>query len=176
MDDGDDEVDLVVDERRGSFAGNFVLVVVTAGFVAALFPVTKMAFWPLVQSALATQWEAAQGVIESTFVDVPARRQYRIEARYIYDWKGEKLTSDVVFFDDMVGVRRGYYHDINRQLLRHQSPDNPITVWVNPNAPDQAVLFREFRWDKFAGNLVLFGIWAGITAALVGATLATLRK
>ena len=176
MEDEGREIELGEDDPKGSFGGNFVLIVVTIAFVVGAFPMTKMAFGPLVQSALATQWEPAQGIVEGSFVDVPARRQYRIEARYVYDWDGERLTSDVVFFDDMVGVRKDYYQDINRQLLRHKSPKNPMTVWVNPDAPHQSVLFREVRWDKFAGNLLLFTIWAGITAALVGAVVATFRK
>ncbi|NNE87502.1 MAG: DUF3592 domain-containing protein [Silicimonas sp.] len=176
MEDDDREIELGDENAKGSFWGNFVLIVVTLAFVIAAFSITKMTFGPLVRSALATQWQPATGVIETSFVDMPARRQYRIEARYAYDWEGERLTSEQVFFDDTVGLRKTYYHEINRQLLRHKSPENPITVWVNPGAPDQAVLFRAVRWDKFAGNLLLFLIWAGITKGLVGSSIAVLRK
>jgi hypothetical protein len=174
--DDDQEIEVGSDDGRGSFWGNAVLIVITVAFVIGALPMTKMAFGPLVQSALATQWEPVPAVIQSSVVAVPDRRQYLIEARYQYEWQGTQYSSDSVFFDEMVGVRKSYYHQISRQLLRHKSPENPITAWVNPNAPEQAVLFRHVRWDKFLGNMILFSIWAGITAVLAGASLAAFRK
>ncbi len=157
------------DDESGSALGNLILVVIMIGFLIGLVPLATMVFGPAIGTLRALNWEPAEAVIASSFVDVPYRRQYRLETRYTYEWDGVIHSSDRVFFDDMVGVRKGYYHRVNRALLRHKIVDNPITVWVNPQSPSQAVIYPQMRWDKFAGNLFMFAIWTAITLALVAA-------
>lgn len=176
MDEETRDLTIEQDGQKGSFIGNLVLVLIAVGFLAGLFPLTKMAFGPLVNSVRAAQWEQADGVVLSSFVDVPHRRQYRIEARFVYTWDGASYTSETVFFDDTVGVRKSYYQDVNRQLLRHKSARNPIDVWVNPDKPAQAVIFRHIRWDKFAGNSFFLAVWGAIAFVLVGSVLSAWRR
>ena len=135
-----------------------------------------MALGPVVKSVRSLGWEEAEAQLISSYVDVPARRQYLLKATYTYTWEGEEYTSESVFFDEMVGVRRMYYHGLNRELMTDRERGQPLQIWVNPNAPRQSVLFRLIRWDKFAGNLLFFGIWSMITAALTASAIAVFRK
>ncbi len=155
--------------------GNAILVLITLGFLAGLVPMALIAFKPLYQSFEARHWQAVPAVIQSVVVGQPDRRQYLIEARYTYEWGGEEITGARVFFDEMVGVRHAYYGNIQRQLHRHMTPENPISILVDPEAPERSVIYPAVRWDKFAANLTLFGIWALITAGLAGACWAALR-
>ncbi len=154
------------DRTLSEWPGILVWLVVTAGFLMGSVVMINMAFGPLVSSMSARGWEPAEAIVQSSFVDTPHRRQYALKTQYAYQWKGEAYESDQVFFDDMVGVRRSYYHAVNRDLLRHKSTDNPLQIWVNPKEPGQAVIFRDMRWDKFLGNMVFFLIWAVITYVL----------
>ncbi|MEJ6404703.1 DUF3592 domain-containing protein [Yoonia sp. 2307UL14-13] len=161
--------------KDGSFSGNFVLVVVTIAFAIGVIPMVKIAFGPVFMTITSSDWRQVDAVVLSSVLDQPDRRQYRVKARYTYDWDGDSYVADRVFFDDMVGVRRTYYANVIRTLLRHSSRDNPIPVWVDPDNPNSAVIYRHIRWDKLAGNMSLFGIWALVTTGLVGACIATVR-
>ena len=155
--------------------GNAILVVITLGFLAGFVPMMLIAFKPLYLSFEARDWQPVPAVIQSVVVDQPDRRQYLIQARYTYDWEGAMMTGTRVFFDEMVGVRHAYYGQVQRQLHRHMTPDNPISILVDPDAPDLSVIYPAVRWDKFAANLTLFAVWALITAGLAGACWAELR-
>lgn len=168
--------DLPQDEENVSFAGNAILVVVTVGFLIASFPLAWMALGPVVKSAQALGWKEAEAQLISSYVDVPAPRQYLLKATYAYTWEGEEYTSENVFFDEMVGVRRMYYHGLSRELKINRERGQPLQIWVNPDSPDQSVIFRHVRWDKFAGNFLFFGIWSTIAAVLTASVIAVFRR
>ena len=168
--------DLPRDDEKGSFVGNAILVVITVGFLIASFPLAWMALGPVVKSVQALGWEQAEAQLISSYVGVPARRQYLLKATYAYTWEGEEYTSERVFFDEMVGVRRMYYHGLNRELKIDRERGQPLQIWVNPDAPDQSVIFRHVRWDKLAGNFLIFGIWSMIAAVLTAGVIAVFRR
>ncbi|SMX34472.1 DUF3592 domain-containing protein [Actibacterium lipolyticum] len=154
--------------KDGSFLGNAIITLIALGFVVALFPLASMTFKPVLDSLNATDWEVADAVVISSYVDVAERRQYKLVTQYRYDWNDQEHRSDQVFFDNTVGVRRNYYHNTNRELLRHLDEDKPIQIWINPQKPEQAVIYRHIRWDKFGANLFFFAIWSSLTFVLVG--------
>lgn len=163
-------------DENGSVLGNAVFVMVAIAFLFGAIPMTKMAFGPIVSSIQAQSWEETDATVLSSFVNVPHRRQYRLETQYTYEWEGTVYSGERVFFDEMVGVRKGYYNEVNRELLRHKPDDNPIRIWLDPENPDQSVIYRDVRWDKFFGNMIFFLIWAAITFGLVGGLVAQFRK
>ena len=128
------------DNQEGSVVGNAVYAIVTVAFLLGAFPMTMMTFGPLYKSVTACNWETTEAVVVSSHLSVPHRRQYQIETVYRYNWQGEAFTGERVFFDEMVGLRKAYYHDANRELLRHKNESNPLMIWLDPNAPENAVI------------------------------------
>lgn len=163
-------------DKDGSVLGNLVVVIITFGFLIGSIQWTQIALRPVVKSIEARGWVETPAVIQSSMLDQPHRRQYQIKARYSYDWDATALNGTAVFFDEFVGVRKSYYAEINRTLLAHRSQENPIAIWVNPDDPTEAVIYRHIRWDKLGGNLILAGVWWIITAVLVGALWAVWRS
>ena len=161
--------------ESGPMVGTLILFIITVGFVIGSFFWGRNAFAPLIKTAIAQSWERADGVVSSSYVDVVDRRQYKIRAEYHYRWNDMDYMSEAVFFDHMSGVRKTYYNNIHRELSRHSTANNPIDIWVNPKRPEQAVIYRHIRWDKFLVNLLFFAIWMFITLGLVGASYAAVR-
>lgn len=160
---------------RHHIGGTIILFVLTAGFILGSFLWGSNAFKPLVNSFMATSWQPAEAVVVSSQMKQTARNQYVVEAEYTYRWDNQDYVSNKVFFDEMFGVRKNYYYNIHRQLSRHKSADNPVRIWVNPDRPQHAVIYRHIRWAKFAGNLLLFALWMAVTLVLAGASYGTLR-
>ena len=136
----------------------------------------SLAFGPIIKSIQTSDWETAEAVVLSSYVGVPHQRQYVVRAEYEYIWQERKYKGQRVFFDEMVGVRKAYYYQVSRDLLRHKTSENPLTIWLDPDEPQNSVIYPEVRWDKFAGNLLFFVIWAAISAGLAGAVIAVFRK
>ncbi|MEP4051456.1 MAG: DUF3592 domain-containing protein [Litorimonas sp.] len=122
--------------------------VMIIGFIVATVFTARMAITPVAASLGAKNWITAPAVITSHVLDA-RDNQYSVKATYSYDLDGQTYTSDSVFFDESVGLRKAYYRRIYRELSRHKTPTNPITVWVNPDNPGEAVIYRHIRWDKF---------------------------
>lgn len=118
-------------------------------FIIATFSTAGMALKPIGLSIQASGWDETPAVITSHHVDT-RENQYSIKATYNYTWGNENYTGNRVFFDESVGLRKTYYRRIYRQFSKHRTASNPIMIWVNPKAPQQAVIFRHIRWDKFA--------------------------
>ena len=161
--------------EREHIPGTLILLVLSIVFVIGSFLWGGNTFMPLVKSFEARSWQAGQAVVQSHMVREVERRQYVVEARYDYSWDGQDFTSERIFFDEMFGVRKRYYQNINRELSDHKDDRNPIRIWINPKQPQEAVIYRHVRWDKFAGNLLLFAIWMLITIGLCTASVLTLR-
>jgi hypothetical protein len=96
------------------------------------------------------------------------------KARYRYEFDGATYQGERVYvstFNDNIGT---YHEGLLAELRRHQRAGTPVTVWVNPKAPDEAVIDRDMRWGLFAflaafGSVfVLIGLvvtYAGLRAA-----------
>ena len=105
-------------------------------------------------SLKAKHWQETPAIITSHYVDA-RENQYSLKASYSYSWDGTAYNSDHVFFNETVGLRKAYYTRIYHQFSKHDTPSNPIMIWVNPEHPQQAVIFKHIRWDKFIFSCLL---------------------
>lgn len=160
---------------KDEIPGTIIWFIITLAFLAGSLFMVPMAFGPIAKSIEAQSWMQVEGIVLRSAVKQETHRQYIIQAEFTYDWDGESFVSNKVFFDEMVGLRRQYYNDVNRQLLRHKNAENPLKIWVNPTAPKEAVVFRHIRWDKVLGNFLIFSIWLVITALMTLGVLSALK-
>jgi Protein of unknown function (DUF3592) len=163
-------------EKAGTrpIGGMFILWIIAAGF-CVITPFAAYAVLKPVGLAIAAQnWEARPAIILSSHVQ-SRNRQYRLRTEYSYAWKNETHVSRRTFFDETVGVRKSYYHQLNRQLSRHKSRNAPLSVWINPKNPSKAVIYRHIRWDKLGAGILFLGLLTVITFVLVRSAQAELK-
>ncbi|WP_137938486.1 DUF3592 domain-containing protein [Chitinivorax sp. B] len=125
------------------FALPFVMLGLAA-LIAALYPVVQhlrsLAWQPVPATVLSVSERnsAVQKIGEST--------TYRIEGAFRYRWQQQerishRLTFSLVRDDLDDGWREAVMGEIG-------PVGNTITAWINPNAPDEAVVIRAIRWNE----------------------------
>ena len=115
------------------------------------------------------QWQPAEAYLTS----VQGGENYT-QAHYQYQFNGITFEGDrayVASFNDNIG---SYHEDFHAWLNARLRADEPVTVWVNPANPAQAVIDRDMRWGLFAlmtgfcSVFILVGLvvcYAGITSS-----------
>lgn len=106
-------------------------------------------------------WQATPGQVIACDLKVQRDSKnhttYQVQASCRYHFKGVSYTTE------RVSLHRGFdnigsYHQHTHALLkRHQQAQSPMTCWVNPKNPSEAILFRRPRLEKmvFAQLFVL---------------------
>lgn len=96
-------------------------------------------FVPVAASVMDAQLESRRGSKGGT--------TYRATAEFAYQYKGRNYTSSAVDLSGSAGDNVGDYQESLYQQLR-QARDQaiPVTLWVNPQHPDQSVYNRDIRW------------------------------
>lgn len=93
----------------------------------------------------AKHWQATPGMlIKVGKIDngVEADYQYTVNDRLF-----ENSRVSVAVFKDNIG---SYNDDLFQTLERHYQAQKPITVWFNPNNPQESIIDRNMRWGLFA--------------------------
>jgi hypothetical protein len=114
-----------------------------AGGGALLLANTALPMW--------LDWQAMRGWQPvSAWLDSVSGGGDETRARYRYVFAGTPHTGErvhVATFTDNIG---SYHEDLLAELRRHERTGEPVTVWVNPQAPGEAVIDRDMRWGLFA--------------------------
>jgi len=119
----------------------------TAGLFGGVLPVFKMLHG----------WQQARGwqPVPAQVVEVELKTErgsksltYQVRARYRYrhagiDLEGTRVGLSAPDGADNIGTWHQDWHD---RLQQAKAADRPITVWVNPARPQQAVIDRDLRW------------------------------
>jgi hypothetical protein len=102
----------------------------------------------------------ARGQEESPYTTASTRRpgNQRITGRYAYHWQGKRHEGTQVALSTVYSRSIGWTDDWETRLSRHLGePGQSLQVWVNPQAPDKSVAFRDLRWAEL-GVEVGFGL------------------
>ncbi len=95
---------------------------------------------------------------------------WQVQARYQYDFGGQQWQSERVAISTGSDNIGDFHRRLHSQLSQSWQQQQPVTAWVNPDDPQQALLNRELR----AGLVALKGIFPlvfggiGLTALLFG--------
>jgi len=74
---------------------------------------------------------------------------HRVQAEFSYDYQGNNHISHRIGLDDGGFDNIGSYHtDIYEQLSQARDSLSLVTLWVNPQHPDEALYDRSLRWMK----------------------------
>ncbi len=111
-------------------------------------------------------WRPVPGALQH--LEVVSRRSdnstvYKLEARYTYTYQGRR------YHGSRVGIHTGadnigtWHQDTYRRLRAAR----PLTVWVNPRDPAEAVLVREPRPEMLAFKGLFVLVFGGIGAGML---------
>jgi len=87
---------------------------------------------------------------------------YTATARYTYEYRGDSYTSNKVGFSQGSDNIGSYHQDINTRLYNIKRNGQPLTVWVNPNNPNESVIDRSLRWGMLLFSSLFLFLFGGI--------------
>ena len=129
-------------------------------FIALETAVPTFQSWRTMQS-----WQAHR----ATLIDVKGRNN-NTEARYRYTWNGQNYENDRVYvaeFKDNIG---SYHKNLYKQLRSQHKHRQPVTIYVDPNNPQQSVIDRDMRWGLFVLMTVFCSGFVGVGLLVVSAS------
>jgi len=92
---------------------------------------------------------------------------YRATATYRYQFQGRSYTSGRVGIgtsaDNLGDWHQRQHQRLSDALRRHA----PVTVWVNPSDPTEAVANRDLRWGLLGFELIFVVVFGGFGGAIV---------
>ncbi len=153
------------------FCAIFAVAFGAGGYWAGLKPLaeTAMAAWSI------RQWQPVSAQVLEVQLQKHTSSEgsvtYEVQTRYRYTMAGQSYEGQRVGLDprggaDNLGDWQAQWH---RTLRQAQDRGEPVTAWVNPQAPAQALLDPSVRWQlqifRFPFALVFTGV--GLTAAWV---------
>lgn len=120
----------------------------------SLYDWTRMQSWVQVQAQLVSaNLESHPGEKDTT---------YRVVAKYRYDYQGGNYTGSRVGISEK-SDNIGNWH---QQTYSHLQSMQPLLVWVNPNAPHEAIFDRDLRWTKLWIYMIFVLVFGAIGAGL----------
>lgn len=123
---------------------------------AVVFPVGGIAFGMLpMYKQLSGWWQAnSYEPVAAKVLNVELKsgyskktKTYQTKARFGYEYQGQLyLSNNIGLSDGGSDNISSYQQDIYQQLSHARNDSSPVTLWVNPRQPDQAVYDRSIRW------------------------------
>jgi hypothetical protein len=98
---------------------------------------------------------------------------YLAEGRYRYSYGGRQYTGTRLGISTVGGSDNidDWHQEVNARLADAKAAGRPVTVWVNPEDPAQAVFDRELRWREVLFlvpfSLAFGGVGVGALVAMV---------
>ena len=160
------------------------------GLVVVLFFTSMFACWSLWSLSLLAQhltawcetlnWVEVPATIQQVGLDVTqssstdgGSSEFKAAATYRYRFQGQDHTGTRVWLLTEADGLRSFHQRVKRELSASQKSGQPFHCYVDPDAPTQSLLYRDFRWNWvlfMAGLVVIPGlIGFGIPAALYAA-------
>lgn len=146
-------------------------------FLGAGLFIMYLAVGPILKSQKANSWAAVQArVLEAELEKNYSSDSttYKATGRFEYEYAGKRYESTRVSFQTGADNIGDYHEKLANRLKAAQNSNRSITVYVDPDAPSEAVFDREVRWGMTAfmgvfglvfalvGSGVMFGgLWAG---------------
>lgn len=120
------------------------------------------------------RWVETPAVITRAELDVKHDdgATYRVIADYQYEFGGQKFQGSRVGISSGSDNIGDFHQRVHHELKAHQTTGQPFRCYVNPDRPEQSILYRELRWEMIAFYDLFVLLFGGFgMAALVGCIL-----
>jgi hypothetical protein len=143
----------------------FALPFAAFGLFVAGMVVRDFSTWMTVQ-----HWAARPA--ELTHAELVGRHgddgtTYRVDARYKYEVAGKTYESTRVAVHEGADNIGSYNYDRGRELERLHKARRPVTCFVNPDDPSDAILYRDFRPGFFLFKSLFALVFSGVGFGLI---------
>ncbi len=155
-------------------AGCWVLLIfpfAAVGLFMAGMVVRDFWTWSTVQAWVATPAELTHAELHQF-----RKGTYGIDARYKYQVAGKTYESDRVAVHEGSDNIGSYNFQRGRELERLHKSRQPITCYVNPDDPTQAILYRDLRPGFFAFKLLFALVGCGVGFGMLHGGLRDIRR
>lgn len=105
-----------------------------------------------------------------------SRTMHKVVATYSYEIDGKKYASERVSLYKGSDGDSKHHHSVYDELKRHLDAHRPFRCFVNPDDPQQAVLYRDWRWNVSGLHLMHAVLFGGLGLFLIGSSLYYWRK
>ncbi|WP_049721346.1 DUF3592 domain-containing protein [Gilvimarinus polysaccharolyticus] len=92
---------------------------------------------------------------------------YKPTAQYSYQFQGQHYRGSRVAISDSYDNVGDFNVDLGRRLERAASSNAPVTAYVNPSNPGEAVLNRELRLGMIGFKMVFVVLFGGVGIGII---------
>ncbi|RZV35981.1 MAG: DUF3592 domain-containing protein [Chromatiales bacterium] len=92
---------------------------------------------------------------------------YEAYAEYRYYWNGQTYTGDRVSISSGGDNIGDYQTETGRRLSAAQRSGQPVTVYVNPDQPSEAIVNRDIRWGMVGFKSIFVFVFGGVGFGLL---------
>jgi len=92
---------------------------------------------------------------------------YEAYASYTYNYSGSEYRSDRVAIAHGADNVGDYQRDLGNRLAAQLARGQPVTVWVDPQAPGDAVVDRTIRWGLIGFKSIFLLVFGGVGLGLL---------
>ncbi|MGR8935837.1 MAG: DUF3592 domain-containing protein [Gammaproteobacteria bacterium] len=124
-----------------------------------LFDAWRMAAWNETQGTLLQAQLVADNSGDST--------TYRVTAEYRYRVGERSYRHHRVAIGDSADNVGDFQQTLGKRLERAWRNEQPVSVWYDPENPQDAVLNRDLRWGLLGFKLIFVVLFGGVGSALI---------
>ena len=115
-------------------------------------------------------WQPVEGRLSSGGYETRSGDEsdtYAAYASYEYRWMSQLYTNDRVSIASGADNIGSYQQDLGRELSRALAAGGTVTVWLDPEAPQDSILDRRVRWGLVAFKSVFVLVFGGVGFGLL---------
>lgn len=135
--------------------GAFMLYLCVTDFIDA----SEMRGWSAAQATLSSAGYSSHSGDDST--------TYEAFATYSYEVNGMRYTSSRVGLAGGADNIGEYQRDLGNELRAAMNAKRPITIYYDPQAPDQAIIDREVRWGLIGFRSIFVLVFGGVGGGMM---------
>lgn len=127
--------------------------------------------YPDIRDWIDTQsWHVVQGELLSADMKRNSSSKsttFQAQATYRYDYQGQLFTGNRVAISSSADNIGSFQEDLANQLVNAHRNRLPLTVYVNPEDPSQAIINRDMRWGLLTLKMVFVVVFGGVGFGLI---------
>lgn len=151
--------------------GSFFIVLFGLPFLAVGLGASYLLFSTLYEHYKAQKWVEVPARIRS--LDLEHRRgskggtTYKVVATYAYTYGGRTYEGDRVGFSSSADNVGSWHRDTHKELRQAWTRGKTVPCYVDPAAPEQAVLKRDLRFGMLAFMMLFATLFSAVGGGIV---------
>jgi hypothetical protein len=154
------------------------MVLFALPFFAVGVGTTVWSAWTAWQHTAMQSWVETPATIRKTELKVTHDdgTTYKVLAAYDYEFGGQRFTGERVGIDGGSDNIGRFQQEAYNELKQHLDQKQPFRCFVNPQRPNDAVLYRDLRGEMVAFYTLFATLFGSVGLALITASVAGARQ